>query len=221
MYKVAIFDLDGTLLNTISDLSKACNVALSTFGYPEHDEATYKTYVGNGIYKLIERSVPEAVRDKEHVLQVKAVFDDYYAAHSLDQTKPYDGICSLLKKLKEEGIICGVVTNKAHAYAVHLVDLFFGELIDDTLGQREGVPTKPDPQGVLELMAHFKASPKECLYIGDSNVDMQTAEAAQIDSVGVLWGFRSKEELEQAGATFLVENTKALEAILLGQNLKE
>lgn len=216
MYKVAIFDLDGTLLNTISDLSEACNVALRTFGYPEHDEATYKTYVGNGIYKLIERSVPEDVRNEAHVLSVKAVFDEYYAKHSLDQTKPYDGILSLLKLLKEKGIACGVVTNKAHPYAVHLMELFFGNFIDYTLGQREGVPTKPDPQSVLEMMAHFKALPEECLYIGDSNVDVQTAKAAKVDSVGVLWGFRSKEELEQAGAKYLVADTKALETILLG-----
>lgn len=215
MYKIAIFDLDGTLLNTISDLSTACNVALETFGYPLHDEEAYKTYVGNGIYKLVERSLPPYARDKENVLGVKEVFDAYYEAHSLDQTRPYPGIIELLKDLKERGISCGVVTNKAHPYAVKLMALFFGDLIDYTLGQREGVPTKPHPQGVLEMMAHFKVSNDECIYIGDSNVDIQTAQAAHLASIGVLWGFRSREELTKAGATYLVEDTKQLASIIM------
>lgn len=218
MYKVAIFDLDGTLLNTISDLSTACNVALRTFGYPEHDETTYKTYVGSGIYKLIERSLPQAERDQENVLRVKAVFDAYYMEHSLDQTQCYEGILDLLKKLQLEGIACGVVTNKAHTHAIRLTKIFFGELIEYTLGQREGIPKKPHPQGVLEMIDHFEVSPHECVYIGDSDVDMETAHAAQIDSVGVLWGFRSKEELMSAGAKYLVEDAKALEVILVGSH---
>ena len=217
MYQLAIFDLDGTLLDTISDLSTACNVALETFGYPLHSEETYKTYVGNGIYKLVERSLPLEARKEENVLRVKEVFDAYYKAHSLDQTKPYVGIINLLKNLKEQGISCGVVTNKAHPYAVELVKLFFGDLIEYTVGQREGIPTKPHPQGVLEMMMHFKVPREACIYIGDSNVDMQTAQAAQLESIGVLWGFRSKEELIQSGATYLVENTEQLEAIITGK----
>lgn len=216
MYKLAVFDLDGTLLDTISDLSTACNVALEAFGYPPHDEETYKTYVGNGIYKLIERSLPKAARKQEHVLRVKEVFDAYYKAHSLDQTKPYEGIIQLLKNLKKQGIACGVVTNKAHPYAIELVKLFFGDLIEYTLGQREGVPTKPHPQSVLEMMAYFNETSAACIYIGDSNVDIQTAQAAHLESVGVLWGFRSKEELIKAGATYLVENTEQLEGIIIG-----
>ncbi len=215
MYQLAVFDLDGTLLNTISDLSTACNVALETFGYPSHDEETYKTYVGNGIYKLVERSLPEAARDRENVLRVKEVFDTYYKAHSLDQTKPYEGIIQLLKNLKKQGVSCGVVTNKAHPYAVDLVKLFFGDLNQYTLGQREGVPTKPNPQAVLEMMAYFNETNTACIYIGDSDVDIQTAQAAQLESVGVLWGFRSKEELTKAGATYLVENTEQLEQIIM------
>lgn len=217
MYQLAIFDLDGTLLDTISDLSTACNVALETFGYPLHREETYKTYVGNGIYKLVERSLPLEARKEENVLRVKEVFDAYYKAHSLDQTKPYVGIINLLKNLKKQGISCGVVTNKAHPYAVELVKLFFGDLIEHTVGQREGIPTKPHPQGVLEMMMHFKVPHEACIYIGDSNVDMQTAQAAQLKSIGVLWGFRSREELIQSGATYLVENTEQLEAIITGK----
>lgn len=217
MYELAIFDLDGTLLDTISDLSTACNVALETFGYPRHSEETYKTYVGNGIYKLVERSLPLEARKEENVLRVKEVFDAYYKAHSLDQTKPYEGIINLLKNLKSKGISCGVVTNKAHPYAVELVNLFFRDLIEHTVGQREGIPTKPHPQGVLEMMTYFKVPREACIYIGDSNVDMQTAQAAKLESIGVLWGFRSREELIQAGATYLVENTGQLEGIITGK----
>lgn len=214
MYSLAIFDLDGTLLDTIGDLSTACNVALKTFGYPLHDEDTYKTYVGNGIYKLVERSLPVSERNEENVLRVKAVFDAYYKAHSLDFTKPYEGIIDLLKSLKKQGILCSVVTNKTHAYAVELVRLFFDDLIEYTVGQREGIPTKPHPQGVLEIIDHFKVSHADCIYIGDSNVDMQTAQAAQVESVGVLWGFRSKEELIQSGATYLAKDANDLETII-------
>lgn len=210
-----IFDLDGTLLNSITDLGNACNVALKQFGYPLHDEQAYKKFVGNGIYKLVERSLPKEARNQENVLKVKAIFDAYYKAHSLDETRPYPGIELLLMKLKEKGIHCGVVTNKAHEYAVELTQKFFAATIEKTLGQREGIPTKPHPQGVQEMMAYFQVEPSECLYIGDSNVDIQTAKAAGVTSIGVLWGFREAKELENEGANYLAENVKDLEKIIL------
>lgn len=210
-----IFDLDGTLLNSITDLGNACNVALKQFGYPLHDEQAYKKFVGNGIYKLVERSLPKEARNQENVLKVKAIFDAYYKAHSLDETRPYPGIELLLMKLKEKGIHCGVVTNKAHEYAVELTQRFFADTIEKTLGQREGIPTKPHPQGVLEMMTYFQVEPSECLYIGDSNVDIQTAKAAGVTSIGVLWGFREAKELENEGANYLAENVKDLEKIIL------
>ncbi|MEE1072913.1 MAG: HAD family hydrolase [Cellulosilyticum sp.] len=215
MIKLVIFDLDGTLLNSITDLGNACNVALKQFGYPLHDEQAYKKFVGNGIYKLVERSLPKEARNQENVLKVKAIFDAYYKAHSLDETRPYPGIELLLMKLKEKGIHCGVVTNKAHEYAVELTQKFFAATIEKTLGQREGIPTKPHPQGVQEMMAYFQVEPSECLYIGDSNVDIQTAKAAGVTSIGVLWGFREAKELENEGANYLAENVKDLEKIIL------
>lgn len=217
MIKLVIFDLDGTLLNSIADLGNACNVALKQFGYPLHDEKAYKKFVGNGIYKLVERSLPKEVQDQENVLRVKAAFDAYYKAHSLDETKPYPGILELLIKLKEQGIRCGVVTNKAHEYAVELMRQFFGDTIEKTLGQREGVPTKPHPQGIQEMMTYFNVTPSECVYIGDSNVDIQTAKAAGVTSVGVLWGFRDAKELSNEGADYLVEDAKQLEQLILSQ----
>ena len=215
MIQLVIFDLDGTLLDTIADLSQACNVALAHFGYPLHEIAAYKKFVGNGIYKLVERSLPYDARDEANVRCVKAVFDAYYKEHSLDQTKPYPGIITLLETLHEKGIKCGVVTNKAHDYAVELMKQFFGNQIDYTLGQREGIPTKPHPQSVLEMMAHFEVTPKECLYVGDSNVDIQTAKAAGLTSIGVLWGFREEQELRTEGADYLVKDAKELETCIM------
>lgn len=210
MVRLVIFDLDGTLLNTIKDLSQACNVALAQFGYPLHEIESYKKFVGNGIYKLVERSLPKEEQDEENVKRVKAVFDAYYKEHSLDETEPYPGIMALLKTLKKEHIISGVVTNKAHDYAVELMKQFFGEDIAYTLGQREGIPTKPNPHSVLEMMTHFKVKPEECLYVGDSNVDIQTAKAAGVTSIGVLWGFREEKELMDEGADYLVSDAEAL-----------
>lgn len=215
MKRLVIFDLDGTLLNSIGDLMTACNVALESFHYPTHDEAAYKTYVGNGIYKLVERSMPKAYRQEEQILAVKAVFDTYYAVHCEDQTRPYEGILDLLTALQEKGIVCGVVTNKAQVYAKALVKQFFGTKIDAVLGQREGIPTKPNPHAVLEMMDYFKVAPQDCLYVGDSNVDIETAKAASVESVGVLWGFRSKEELRTAGATYLAAEVSDLKKIIL------
>lgn len=217
MIRLVIFDLDGTLLDTIADLSQACNVALAHFGYPLHDIKAYKKFVGNGIYKLVERSLPQDARDEANVKRVKAVFDDYYKVHSLDQTKPYPGILNLLETLHQKGIQCGVVTNKAHDYAVELMKQFFRSQIDYTLGQREGIPTKPHPYSVLEMMTHFNVTPEECLYVGDSNVDIQTAKAAKLASIGVLWGFRDEKELQEEGATYLVKDAKALEACIMNQ----
>lgn len=218
MYRLAVFDLDGTLLDTISDLSTACNVALETFGYIGHSEEEYKYFVGNGIYKLVERALPENARDKENVLRVKAVFDKYYKEHSLDQTKPYKGILEVLDALGKQGVKCAVLSNKAHAYTVQLVELMFGKRILYSLGQRESIPTKPDPVGLIEIISYFDIQPSECIYIGDSDVDMLTAKRGKVDSIGVLWGFRKREELLEAGACHIVSCMEELEQIILGNN---
>lgn len=214
MYRLAIFDLDGTLLDTIKDLSTACNVALDAHGYTGHDLEAYKTYVGNGIYKLVERALPEDARDEVSVLKVKATFDAYYSEHSEDYTKPYTGILALLNKLKESGIICCVLTNKAHDYALGLVERQFGNLVAKTLGQREGIPTKPDPIGIHELMEAYNVSKEAVIYIGDSDVDMFTGKAADVTTVGVSWGFRSEEELIDSGAHYIVHTPEALQEII-------
>lgn len=216
MYQLAIFDLDGTLLNSIGDLMMACNAALAHFGYPLHEEAAYKQFVGNGIYQLVERALPESDRGVERVNEVKAVFDAYYKTHSLDQTKPYEGIIPLLKALKEAGVICCVLTNKAQCYAEELVEYFFGDLIDKVVGQREGFPIKPHPIGIHELLGAYQVKPEACIYIGDSDVDMQTAKNAGVQSIGVLWGFRGEKELKEAGANDLALEVETLKKQILG-----
>lgn len=217
MYQLAIFDLDGTLLDTIQDLCNACNHALAHFGYETHDVEACKYFVGSGIYKLIERALPEDARDEANVLKVKAVFDEYYGMHSEDYTKPYEGIQEMLTTLKEKGIKCAVLTNKAQAYAEQLVKRQFGNLVEVVIGQREGIPTKPNPIGIHKLLTKFDIPKANCIYMGDSDIDMLTANNAAVTSVGVIWGFRTKEELQKAGAHYLVENPSQLEAIILGK----
>lgn len=215
MYDLVIFDLDGTLLDSIGDLMTACNVALGHFNYPTHEEEAYKQFVGNGIYKLVERALPREARTTERINEVKAVFETYYKAHSLDQTRPYEGIINLLETLKAAGIRCCILTNKAEGYAKELVAHFFPGLIDEVVGQREGIPTKPDPIGITQLLQTYHIEPSKCLYVGDSNVDVQTGQNAGVAVCGVLWGFRSEKELREAGATYLAKDVSMLRATAL------
>lgn len=214
MIQLVIFDLDGTLLNTLEDLWCAMNTALTYYHYPRHTLADCQKFVGNGIYKLVERSLPESKRQKEEVLKVKKQFDAYYNKHNRDLTKPYEGIEWLLAHLKAEQINCGVVTNKAHDYAKALTQYYFKDKISLTLGQREGIPTKPHPQSVQEMMDYFKVMPEHCLYVGDSEVDIETAKAAGLRSVGVSWGFRTAEVLKTAGADYVVDDAEALWSVI-------
>lgn len=214
MYKYVIFDLDGTLLNTLDDLGNAGNYALSEQGFPTHEIEKYRYFVGNGIPKLIERILPEEKRagsfDKTYRL-----FCEYYNAHKRDFTRPYDGIPELLKKLSEAGIKTAVVTNKADEFAGVLISDIFGRLIEKTYGSIEGIPKKPDPCLVNKAISDFGAEKKDVLYVGDSSVDMETALNAGLDSCGVIWGFRDREELENSGAKYVVTNAEELLDIIL------
>lgn len=215
MYKLVIFDLDGTLLNTITDLAEAGNAALRSLGLREHPEEAYKTFVGEGVYKLIERALPKEYRTTDQIKALKGVFDAYYAEHSLDHTKPYDGILELLSLIQKRGIDCAVASNKPHIYTNELVKLMFKDKIAFALGQREGIPTKPDPAIIREILQYFNTETEACLYVGDSDVDMYTAKNAGIRSVGVSWGFRTEKELLGAGADIIVHSVKALEEVIL------
>ena len=209
MYKTVIFDLDGTILNTLDDLWGSVNYALGSFGYPLRSIDEVREFVGGGIKKLIERAVPEGT-DDEATDKVLAAFKQHYGANSDVKTKPYDGILSMLQKLKSLGIKTAVVTNKAHFAAVPLCEKYFEGLIDITIGEREGVRKKPHPASLLEAMEHLGASRKNTLYVGDSDVDIYTAKNADVDCVCVTWGFRSREFLIKSGATHIADNAKEL-----------
>lgn len=209
MYNFVIFDLDGTLLNTLDDLADAGNYALKAMGFPAHETEKYKYFVGNGIPKLIERIVPAGCSE-EDMEKVHLVFSDYYGKHSLDKTRPYDKIAETLIKLKQLGIKTGVASNKDHDFSVSLVKNYFRDSIDIVCGRKDGHPKKPDPYLVNLILERFNADKTQSLYVGDSNVDMETAKNAGLDSCGVLWGFRTKEELVQSGARYTVGSADEL-----------
>ena len=217
MFKVAIFDLDGTLLNTLDDLANACNYALNKFSFPTHEVEKYKTFIGNGIYKLVERAVPDNKKDKETVGKVLEVFSDYYNEHMMDMTKPYDGIINLLDELRMKGIKLAVVSNKKHEFTMGIVKKYFGDRFDIVFGHRDNYKEKPDPSSVLEVIDKFNILKSECIYIGDSNVDIMTAKNAGVKCIGVSWGFRGKEELANEGANYLADNTTELKNIIINK----
>lgn len=214
MIKSIIFDLDGTLLNTIEDLANACNYALTSLGYETHEVERYKTFVGNGRYKLIKRMLPEDDRDIENIEKALKLFDYYYENHMVDMTKPYDGIIEMLDFLIKKGINIAVVSNKPHEFTVEVVKNYFGDRFKAVYGHKKNTKEKPDPWAVLEVIEKFKINKDECLYVGDSEVDINTAKNAGVKSVGVEWGFRGKGELESAGANYIVNKPEQILEIL-------
>lgn len=215
MYKIAIFDLDGTLLNTLDDLAIACNFALRENGLSPHSTDEYKLFVGGGRLNLIKNIIPKHLHSEELISKVLGSFDDYYSNHMMDKTRPYDGIPQLLVDLKALGISTAVVSNKPHEFTIEVAKKYFGDALDIVYGQRKGHAVKPDPSTVLEVLNNFNASTTECIYIGDSGVDMKTATNANVASVGVLWGYRSKEELVSAGADSLAKNVEELKKLII------
>lgn len=204
--ELVIFDLDGTLLDTIGDLAVACNAVLALRGLPQHTYDEYCRFVGNGIMRLVERALPEELRTPDTVAAVRADFVKYYTEHIDIHTKPYEGIPELVAGLARRGVRMAVASNKFQAGTEKLVRLFFPDVaFAAVLGQRVGVPLKPDPAVVEEILALTGVAKGRVLYVGDSGVDMQTAAAAGVRSVGVTWGFRERRELEQTGAQHIVD----------------
>ncbi len=204
MYQAAIFDLDGTLLNTIDDLANAGNAVCRQNGWAVHTVEEYKRFVGNGIPKLVERFSPADQRTPARLAQTLAQFREYYAAHKEDCTVPYDGILPLLGSLNERKIPLGVLTNKEDCFAKEIIKRYFGEgTFCCVQGATEQFPAKPDPTALLHLCTSEPFAGKRILFIGDSDVDIHTAVNAKLDSCGVLWGFRTEAELTAAGATYL------------------
>lgn len=207
--QLAIFDLDGTLLDTVADLANATNQALAKCGYPTHSTEAYYRFVGNGINKLFARALPEEARTEENVQRIRTLFIPYYNEHNADDSHPYPGIVELLTQLQSQGIQLAVASNKYQQATAKLVGHFFPNIrFAAVYGQREGVPIKPDPTIVNDILSKTGISRAHTLYIGDSGVDMQTARNASVESVGVTWGFRDEEELYNNGATHIIHHAK-------------
>ena len=205
---IVIFDLDGTMLNTIDDLGYACNYALEHTGFPTHQIENYPRMVGNGINNLIRRALPESKRTEENIWRVREYFVPYYNEHNCDYTRPYKGIPEVLQKLKAQGHLLAVASNKYQAATEKIVSHFFPGVFDVILGEREGIPRKPDPQIVKDIMAQLndqKANDPMVLYIGDSLVDRDTAENAHVPFVACSWGYVSRDALIKAGVARIVD----------------
>lgn len=210
-YDSVIFDLDGTLLDTLDDLRDSVNFALRTHGMPERSLSEIRRFVGNGIGNLIKRAVPDKT-DEKTAESVLSSFRNYYKDHSMDKTKPYEGIRELLFSLKERGIPTAVVSNKIDSAVKELIPLYFGDLIDVAIGELEGVKRKPAPDTVILAMEKMKVS--DPVYIGDSEVDVETAKNAAIDGIFVTWGFRDEAVLLSCGAKVTVHSVKELAEVL-------
>ena len=207
MKSLAIFDLDGTLLNTIDDLGNSCNHALRSMGFPTHALMSYPMMVGNGITRLIERALPDEARTPEIINSARRLFVDHYNDHCCDATVPYPGIPQLLAELNKRNVNIAVASNK-YGSAVHrIIARYFPDIrFAAIFGQLEGIPTKPDPSIVFEILTACPTPKSETLFIGDSAVDIETARRACVDSVGVTWGFRSENELRKAFADNIVSD---------------
>lgn len=213
MKHAVIFDLDGTLLNTLGDLRAATNHALEVRGLPPHSMEEIRQFIGNGIRLLICRAMPEGTPEAE----IDAALDDfkaYYAAHIHDRTVPYDGIPQLLTALRKRGVKVAVLSNKIDSASQQLIEYFFPGKTDVVFGEHVGVPRKPDPTSCRMVMQQLGVQPEQVLYVGDSGTDMQTAKNAGLYAVGVTWGFRSKEVLLEYGADILVHRPEQILQIL-------
>ena len=215
MYPYVIFDLDGTLLNTIDDLADAGNWVCASHGWPTHSVDAFKYFVGNGIPKLVERMIPEEHRTPNRLKNLLAEFMARYDAHKEDKTAPYPGIPELLDQLRTAGVKMAVLTNKADLVAGPVMEHYCPGVFPVVQGALPDVPTKPDPTLLRRLMERMGAEPERTLFVGDSNVDIRTAKNGGLTGCGVLWGFRTREELEAEGADFIVETPAQLAELIL------
>ncbi|GAB6981831.1 HAD family hydrolase [Prevotella dentasini] len=203
-YNTYIFDLDGTLLNTLTDLATSTNYALRWAGMSERSVEEVRMFVGNGVRKLMERAVPGGL-DNPRFEETYNKFREYYMAHSLDTTSPYDGIMELLEELKRRGKNIAIVSNKFYAATQELARYFFPDTVSVAIGEREGIRKKPAPDTVMEALRQLGVSGKDAVYVGDSDVDVMTARNSGLPCISVLWGFRDKEFLTSHGADCFVE----------------
>lgn len=223
MYQACIFDLDGTLCDSVESIAYCANRALRELGLREASLEDYKIFVGDGVDMLVHRLLRVNGDEKElHFTELKEKYMEYFREGCLYHVTPYPGILETLKELKELGAGLGVISNKPHANTVNVIHQVFGEEIFDWVqGQTEELPRKPDPKGALYTAQMLKAEPKNCLYVGDTGTDMKTGTAAGMYTVGVLWGFRGREELEADGAMTVIGDPRDLSGIYRGEKRGE
>ncbi|MEM6278809.1 MAG: HAD family hydrolase [Verrucomicrobiota bacterium] len=215
--KAVLFDLDGTLLDTLQDLADSGNAVLEARGFPPHPIDSYRTFIGNGMMNLVRDIFPEGHRPSlgEETDMVLAEYREAYGRNWQNTTIPFHGVPSLLDELSNREIPMGVLSNKAHDFTEKCVEAFLGNWKWDViLGARDGIPKKPDPAGAIEAADILRLSPKDCFFLGDSDVDMMTAVNAGMTAVGVSWGFRPVEELVEAGASIVLDEPSDLLALL-------
>lgn len=220
MIKLAIFDLDGTLIDTMEDIAAACNHALVSCGCPPRRLEEYNSLVGRGIFNLFKGALPEDMRSEEMVQKMHKAFVPYYNMHICDRTKPYEGIYDMLDRLTENGTAIAVASNKYQEGTELLIEKLFGRYrFARILGQRDGKPIKPDPEIVHEAMEGAgNVRIEEVVYCGDSDVDMQTGINAGARTIGVTWGFRTREELASYSPWLLVSHPEEISAAILHEN---
>lgn len=206
-----IFDLDGTLVNSLGDLQSSVNAVMRVHGFPAATEEAMKRMVGNGIRKLVERALPEQERTPGFIESCLREFSEHYRTHCLDQTRPYPGMGELVLSLHADGIRTAVVSNKADCMAKQIVGgLFPDSAFDRVFGMQEGVAPKPDPEALLRICKEWDVRLSNCAMVGDSNVDILTGKNAGMYTIGVAWGFRGRRELQQSGADFIADNAAQL-----------
>ena len=214
-FQAAIFDLDGTLLDTLDDLADSANAMLETQGFPTHPVSAYRHFVGDGVRVLIERILPKDALDEATIETCMAVYRAAYAERWNAKTRPYPGIPEMLDELVERGIRLAVLSNKPHEFTERCIAEFVGKWPWEVVfGMRDGVPKKPNPAGALQILEKLEITPESCLYLGDTDTDMQTAKNAGLHAVGVTWGFRERDELVANGAQTLIDHPSELMSLL-------
>lgn len=206
-YELVIFDLDGTILDTLEDLTDSINYVLKKHEMNQKSRSEVRKAVGNGIYKLVENVLPDGI-EKEKTELIFSDFKEYYTIHCADKTKPYDGIEEMLSELKKKGYKLAVVSNKADFAVKELCNKYFTDMFDIVLGERENIARKPAPDSIYKVLDSMCIKKENAVYIGDSEVDIETAKNAGIREVAVTWGFRNKDLLKEKGANLLVQFPK-------------
>ncbi len=214
MKKTVIFDLDGTLTDTIEDLADATNFALKFYGYPAHKIEEYKYFIGNGAKKLVQRAAPKDI-DEDKVSALLEKFFEYYRAHYLDKTKLYEGVSEVIETLISRGIKLGVRSNKPHEMTQKVVEALLPNCFVEVIGQDSRFPIKPDASAIHYIIKKCESTPEDTVFVGDSGVDMQTAKNSGTRAVGVSWGFRTRDELFENGADLVADTPEELLNIIL------